>query len=285
MARSKSGGKPGGKPESQHGVSRPEGEHGVAWTPPKTFAFDPSQEEVRRIANALPGGLFGIVANENARYTVFTGNCLSLALPNRSRYAIYTGCYVVDSCNRLFDALGPEEDWVAIMGDDHQFPPWILLKLLGLMYENDLDIVVPLCFKRDFPPTPVLYRYKDQPASVAEKYAYDPTEGKALVPIDLNDFPEGGLIEVDGAGSAGMVVRRRVIDAMEPPWFRLGVGHWGEDLDFCRRAQDLGFKIHADLDMPLGQIVNTTLWPMRHINGHWMVEYDFGQQGGFQLAL
>jgi hypothetical protein len=260
-------------------------DHSVAHTPPRNFKFDPNLPEVREIAAALPPGLFGIVANESARYTVFTGHVLSLVMPNHSRYAIHTGCYVVDSCNKLFDSVAEHEDWVMIMGDDHQFPPELILKLLSLMYRDDLDIIVPVCFKRDFPPTPVLYKYEEVDPALHSEYAFKEGEPLALVPINLNDYPNGGLIEVDGAGSAGMVVRKRVMEAMEPPWFRLGVGHWGEDLDFCRRAQELGFKIHADLDMSLGHIVNTCLWPVRNQHGEWSVEYDFGGQGGFVLGL
>jgi hypothetical protein len=276
MARSKQGKAPNAPAKADHSVAK---------TPPRNFRFDPNVPAVRELAAALPPGLFGIVANESARYTTFTGHVLSLVMPNNSRYAIHTGCYVVDSCNRLFDGLLEHEDWVMIMGDDHQFPPELILKLLTLMYRDDLDIIVPVCFKRDFPPTPVLYKYKEASEEIASVYAYDETSNRALYPIDLNDYPNGGLIEVDGAGSAGMVVRKRVVDAMEPPWFRLGVGHWGEDLDFCRRAQDLGFKIHADLDMSLGHIVNACLWPVRNPAGEWATEYDFGNQGGFVLAL
>lgn len=281
MARSKTGGKPGAPKTRLHGVIQ---------TPPMLFPFDPNTDKIREIAAKLPPGLFSVVANESARYTSFLGHCLSLVMPNASRYSIHTGCYVVDSCNRAYighlSEGGEKEDWVMLMGDDHAWPPWILLKLLGLMYENDLDIIVPVCFKRDFPNTPVLYKYKDADESVAGTYAYNEKEKKALFPIDLNDYPDGGLIEVDAAGSAGMVVRRRVIEAMEPPWFRIGQdSNWGEDLDFCRRAQDHGFRIWADLDMPLGHIVNTTLWPIRHTDGHWTVQYDFGNQGGFKLAL
>jgi hypothetical protein len=247
--------------------------------------FDPNVPAVREIMQTLPPGLFSVVANESARYTSFLGNVLAMVMPFKSRFSIHTGCYVVDSCNRAFMGLDPQEDWIMLMGDDHGFPPELILKLLAHMYQKDLDIIVPVCFKRDFPPTPVLYKYGDAPKDAAEDFAYDEKEQRALFPIDLNDYPNGGLIEVDGAGSAGMVVRRRVVEAMEPPWFRLGVGHWGEDLDFCRRAQELGFKIHADLDMSLGHIVNTTIWPTRNQQGEWSCRYDFGSQGGFILGL
>lgn len=280
MARSKKG---------KHPATQPSGikPFGVAYAPPRIFPFDPNHETIVRIAQSLPPGLLSIVANESARYTFFWGDLLGIVLPFGTRYSLHTGCYVVDSCNRAYSKLKEGEDWVMLMGDDHRFPPEIVLKLVGLMYENDLDIITPLCFKRDFPPTPVVYRYQKmkQKDPRSERSAWNEKKEMGLVPINLNDFPQGGLIEVDGVGSAGMVVRRRVIEKMEPPWFRFGVGHWGEDLHFCRRAQDLGFKIWVDLDMPLGHIVNATTWPMHNDRGEWVVEYDFNTKGGFRLAL
>lgn len=227
-----------------------------------------------------------ILANESARYTIFHAATMGLILPTGSRYGFHTGCYVVDSCNRACATLRANEEWIMFMGDDHTFPPNFALKLLALMYKDDLDIIVPVCFKRDFPPTPVLYKYgPKQPGVDIHKYAYDEKEDRWLYPLNLNAYPEGGLIEVDGAGSAGMIVRRRVLEKMEPPWFRLGVGHWGEDLDFCRRAQDIGFKIFADLDMSLGHIINTVIWPERTTDKQWGCQYDHGNKGGFFLTL
>ena len=87
----------------------------------------------------------------------------------------------------------PQEDWIMFMGDDHAFPPNLALKLLALMYRDDLDIIAPVCFKRDFPPTPVLYKYGEmKPGVDLSKYAYDENEDKVLYPLNLNAFPDGG---------------------------------------------------------------------------------------------
>jgi hypothetical protein len=148
------------------------------------------------------------------------------------------------------------------------------IKLLAQMYKNDLDIVVPLCFKRSFPPAPVIY---------------DLGEDGLPYHVDLKGHPDGGLIEVYCAGTAGMIIRKRVIDKMKEsgdiPYFQLGGEHWGEDLDFCRRARAHGFAVHCDLDMPLGHIVNATLWPKQNLDGAWGCEYDFNHQGGFFLEI
>ena len=245
----------------------------MQYEPSRKFQQEDVFAKLEPLRQQLPGGLFSIVCNENARYTAFTGSLLSLMMPPESRYSIHTGAYVVDSCNRAVMGMRDNEQWICFMGDDHLFPPEFLLKLLAVMYKDDLDIVVPVCFKRSFPPEPVLYTKPDPTKSL-------------YVPIDLNDYPDGGVIEVYAAGSAGMVIRRRVLEAMTPPWFEFGVEHRGEDIHFCEKAQELGFKIHADLDMSLGHILNAGIWPVRsEKGGEWGCQYDFNTQGGFVLEL
>ena len=279
MARSKQGTAPN-RP-------KPQKTRQTAYLPPRESKdFDTTDPRLQELCERLPSGTVAVLANESARYTVFQAACMGLLLPLGSRFSFHTGCYVVDSCNRAISSIRiPEDDWIMFMGDDHVFPPNLALKLLALMYKDDLDVIAPLCFKRDFPPTPVLYRLGDPKDGLdMSKYAYDAYSKKVLYPINLNAFPEGGVIEVDGAGSAGMIVRTRVLAKIEPPWFRIGDGQWGEDLDFCRRAQMAGFKIHADLDMSLGHIVNTSIWPTLTEEG-WACQYDFGNKGGFALAI
>jgi hypothetical protein len=245
----------------------------VKYSPPKRFTLDFSDPAIVQLVEGLPQGIVAVLANENARYTSFHAAMASLVLPYGSRISFHTGCYVVDSSNRAVMGMNKDEDWIMLMGDDHVFPPQLAIKLLALMYKHDLDIIVPLCFKRSFPPAPVLY---------------DLGSDNLPYHIDLNDHPNGGLIEVYCAGTAGMIIRKRVIDKMreegDVPYFQLGGEHWGEDLDFCRRARSHGFVVSADLDMPLGHIVNTTLWPTRQPQG-WGCEYEFNQQGGFFLNL
>ncbi len=243
----------------------------VKYAPPKRFSLNFEDPAVIKLIEGLPQGIMAVLANENARYTSFHASCAGLAMPYGSRIAFHTGCYVVDSSNRAVQGMREDEDWIMLMGDDHVFPPHMVIKLLAQMYKHDLDIIVPLCFKRSFPPKPVIYKRGE------DGYPYF---------IDLNEYPEGGLIEVDTAGTAGMIIRQRVFQTMKKndpgPMFRLGGEQWGEDLDFCRRARLQGFSVWCDLDMPLGHIINATLWPQKTEEG-WGCEYEFGQQGGFWL--
>ena len=246
----------------------------VKFAPPKRFRLNFEDPNVIKLIESLPQGVVAVLANESARYTTFHASMSALALPYGSRLSFHTGCYVVDSSNRAVEGLNPDEDWLMLMGDDHQLPPHLAIKLLALMYKHDLDIVVPLCFKHSFPPAPVIY---------------DLGADGLPDPVELALHPGGGLIEVYCAGTAGMIIRQRVFNKMREegdiPFFQLGGEHWGEDLDFCRRARSHGFKVWCDLDMPLGHIVNTCLWPQIDDNGDWGCEYEFHQQGGFWLKI
>jgi len=60
-----------------------------------------------------------------------------------------------------------------------------------------------------------------------------------------------GLIEVDGAGAATLLIRREVLERMNPPWFKFDYDEWGvsqmsEDYAFSRQAKSLGYKMWID---------------------------------------
>ena len=94
-------------------------------------------------------------------------------------------------------------DWLWIMGDDHLFDPDILNRLLA----RELDVVVPLVAKRMPPFEPVIFsRLVDAEGHVYKKYRYE-------------QLPTSGLLEVPVAGTAGMLVRRPVLNAVGDPWF------------------------------------------------------------------
>lgn len=62
-----------------------------------------------------------------------------------------------------------------------------------------------------------------------------------------------GLQEVDAIGSGCMLVARRVLEKMEPPWFVRETDHWGivqrgHDFLFCDKAREAGFSVWAHYD-------------------------------------
>lgn len=147
-------------------------------------------------------------------------------------------------------------EWVWFIDDDHAFRPDILRRLL----EWDVDIVAPLVLRRHQPFLPV--------ACLDDEV------------LDLKQQPDEGLLEVDHTGSSGMLIRRRVIEAMAEPWFELGNGI-SEDVNFCRAARTAGFDIHVDLGTRMGHITPAVVWPVH--DGEWVT--GFSVADGFELVV
>jgi hypothetical protein len=63
-----------------------------------------------------------------------------------------------------------------------------------------------------------------------------------------------------------MLIKNKVFDAIPRPWF-----HWGQDesddVFFCRRARDHGFKVHVDTHTIMGHTSTTNVWPCRESGG------------------
>jgi hypothetical protein len=93
-----------------------------------------------------------------------------------------------------------------------------------------------------------------------------------------------GLHEVRLLGTSGMLVRRRVFEALDPPYFRASLsndaGLIGEDFDFCERARAAGFRIFADTSIAFGHITAATMVPVfDEAAGEWTIEVSLGLAG------
>lgn len=216
-------------------------------------------------------GLVGVVANDFARVSVFSMCVTSLQQQllldgTDARLEWRIGGDWVGARNRLVETTLEEGyDWLWFMDDDHAFPPTILQMLL----RHDLPLVVPVCLKR-FPPfTPVTYVEK--------------VEGQdaRYLPLYLPDMPDHGLVELVAGGSAGMLIKREVFEAIEPPWFELTP--LSEDLVFCEKAKEAGFSIHCDLSARIGHITTATITPVTSAEGEWMMGVTVGL--GTQISV
>jgi len=72
-----------------------------------------------------------------------------------------------------------------------------------------------------------------------------------------------GLIECDAIGSAGMVIRRDVLEAVRAPFERQydedGVQTLGLDLLFCKKAKAAGFTVWGHTHYPLDHVQDISL--------------------------
>lgn len=196
------------------------------------------------------GGTIGIISSDLARYSDF---CLSMAImakPEDARIVWTKTTDVVGNCNTICRNM--QGEWLWIMGDDHVFNPDILLRLLA----REVDIVVPLVLTRSPPYRPVVMSHE---TGLTEQ---------GHVEYTVANLPAEGLHEVHAAGSAGMLIRRRVLEAIADPWFSTDGKGLNEDFAFCRKAREAGFKIHCDVEVQMGHMAPHTVWP-EHRDGGW----------------
>lgn len=202
--------------------------------------------------NVHPPGTIGVLSGELARYSDFTVALIHTMTPPDSRIVWTKGVDIVGNMNTMHRSMRGE--WLWILGDDHVWNPDLLIRLL----DRDVDVVVPLCLKRLPPFDPVVYSHQNE-------------EG---LYVGKTDMPADGIHQVWAAGSAGMLIRRHVLDALEQPVFA-AEGGLNEDLVLCRKIREAGFTIWVDVDQQLGHIGNLTVWP-QHKDGEWQIGLELG---------
>lgn len=207
----------------------------------------------------LPPGTIALPCGEMGRFNSFTYSFATLQYPSGTRVGMAKGLSIPRNLNSIMrERIG---EWTWLIGDDHVFDPWIVYRLLDRMYEEDLDVLVPVCIRRQPPFATVLF--KERTDEGYQPFAYD-------------ELPLGGTMEVFACGTAGMLIRERVLEEIGDPWFEnADREHATEDLEFCRKIRDAGYPIHADMNVLLGHTGLVTIWPKVH-NENWGFLYDFG---------
>jgi hypothetical protein len=212
--------------------------------------------------------LIGIISNEAARYAEFWACMMRLEVPSGSVKDVVIGTDYVSNQNILaLRCLDEGFDYLWVMGDDHSFGPDLLERLLVSAQAFDLPILVPLCSARRAPFPLVDYGRNPDPV------------GQDYLSVSLADVPPEGIIELDAAGSAGMLIRRDVLEAVPQPWFVNSPR--SEDIVFCEKAITAGFKIHADVACRLGHILTAVVTP-GHDGERWVTGLVMGD---LQLAI
>lgn len=206
-------------------------------------------------------GTVAVIADEVSRFSRFSLCLAALNAPPGSKIKFGIGRNIAEQTNKIIRELRPQDDWIWLQGDDHVFHPDLLLNLI----DHDVDVVAPLVLMRQHPFLPVVYDG-------------EPVDGHHRR-MDFDELPAEGLIEVHAAGSAGMLIRRHVLDALEEPWLEftpVAGGVMGEDLSLCRKIRDAGFRIHVDLGNAIGHLSIIAAWPA-YVDGQWVARIDFNQ--------
>lgn len=245
--------------------------------------------------NPFTQGTVAITTADLARFSVFSECLIGLLAYSSSvgengliaDLVWQKGSNITGNLNEA--AAKVQGDWMWTMGDDHFFAVDLLEQLLS----HNVDVVAPHCLVRSAPFLPVVYSGEEEDPVV---------EGTHIVHMDL---PPGGLVEVYAVGGAGLLVKKHVLDAIgqkyghecrgckgkgqmgeEPclycdgkgfvPVYFETYGKQNEDLEFCRKIRECGFKIHCDTSALLGHIGNMVVAPGWHEDFGWGVKMYLG---------
>jgi hypothetical protein len=181
------------------------------------------------------------------------------------------GLGVEQARNQLVEKfLRSPADWLLFVDRDATLHPHTAVRLMSW----NVPVVSALCFTRQFPPIPTIYRdpHPEDIEAGADpvRYRIQYEETLAWVaahaelqddgPVLLAERPDDALVEVDFTGMHCTLIRRDVLEGLHPgPWFdRLhpigGPRGPGEDYYFCRRVREAGFSLYVDRSVQAGHL-------------------------------
>ena len=173
----------------------------------------------------------------------FASSLATLTKVGKTSISFICSSLVYDSRNKLaMQAIQGEYDYIMWFDSDMIFKPDTMVRLLADIEEKGCDIVSGVYFRRSMPYTPVVFSKIDISEGICKHEDY---KGK----LD-------GLVEVEGVGFGCVLMKTEIIfqvfakytDCFSP------IGRVGEDLSFCWRARQLGYKIHTDFDVKCGHV-------------------------------
>ena len=95
--------------------------------------------------------------------------------------------------------------------------------------------------------------------SILQKFSHVETEeGRAYNRYHNLQTHEDGLVKVDAVGFGFTLMHRKVLEGIEPPYFRF-VGNEGEDSYFSEKASRAGFEFFVDTRVTIGHLGQPTV--------------------------
>lgn len=159
--------------------------------------------------------------------------------------AFQVGSLVYTSRNNLsIQALNMNAEYILWLDSDMVFQPDLLERMFKVMEENKLDFLSGLYFRRAIPFSPVIFDKLEMREDGCHWHNAE------TVPTELT--------EIEGCGFGCVLMKTEIIanvfgsqgDLFTPLF---GVG---EDLSFCWRARQAGYKLYLDPSISLGHVGN-----------------------------
>jgi hypothetical protein len=121
----------------------------------------------------------------------------------------------------------PQFEYILFLDSDMSPEPHTVGRLLS----HNVDAVSAMCFMRHPPHMGAWY-----------------DEGHLI------DYQRGGIQEVEAVGAACLMLKRQVIERLSYPWFGSDTPGLGEDILFCKKLRDVGYKIFLDTELEVGHM-------------------------------
>lgn len=170
----------------------------------------------------------------------------SLAMLNKvgeCKLSMQMGSLIYTSRNNLAQmAIQMDVDYVFWLDSDMVFEPDTLARMMKTLEENDYDILTGLYFRRVPPYTPVLFDKLDIRRNICSW-------------SEFHEIPEEPF-EVGGCGFGCVLMKTDVFYDVQSKHGNMfaPIANNGEDIAFCWRARDCGFKIYCDPRIICGHV-------------------------------
>ena len=159
------------------------------------------------------------------------------------KLAMKSGSLIYTSRNSLaMMAIQMDADFVFWLDSDMVFKSDTLVRMMDTLKKNDLDILTGLYFRRVPPYSPVLFDKLEQNGEITEF-------------SEFKTVPEG-LFEVGGCGFGCVLMKTDVFFDVQSKFGNMFAprGNNGEDVAFCIRARECGYKIYCDPSIVCGHV-------------------------------
>ena len=174
---------------------------------------------------------------------LFAQSLALLAKPEDAVLAMKMGTLIYTSRNDLANmAIQNGSDYIFWMDSDMTFPQDALLRMIDTLEENNLDILTGLYFRRVPPYTPVLFDRLEMNGNICSW-------------SEFHSIP-AGLFEIGGCGFGCLLMRTDVFFDGQARYGNMftPIGNNGEDIAFCVRAREMGYKIMCDPSIRCGHV-------------------------------
>ena len=175
--------------------------------------------------------------------TPFVTSLVTLRKIGECELAVKSGSLVYTSRNSLATrAMGNESDYVMWFDSDMVFAPDTLERLMKTLTENNYDIVTGLYFRRVPPYSPVLFDQLDM-------------DGEICYWSEFKEIPDEPF-EVGGCGFGCVLMKTDVFFDVQGRFGNMfaPIANNGEDIAFCWRARQCGYKVYCDPSVVCGHV-------------------------------